>query len=123
MNKHLKFIDSLVCVACGRPRPTHHHLLRVRREYLEPKAGFEEFLVPKYDGRGMAIKNPDCFAIPLCPACHQRLHLCGNERLFLAQCNINDPESFALELFSLSGQRDKALDIIRWRMLGNVQDF
>lgn len=118
--KHLKFIDSLICVCCGRENPTHHHLLRVQAKYYKPKEGEEDFLIPKYNQRGMGKKNPDMFTIPLCPRCHQMLHSDGNERAFLAYCGINDPEKFATSLYNITGNREKAIDLIKWTRLGNV---
>lgn len=118
--KHLKFIDSLICVCCGSPYPTHHHLLRVHQKYLKPVDGTENFLIPKYNGRGMGKKNPDHFTIPLCPRCHQMLHADGNERYFLQCCNILEPEKFALELFRLSGNRKAAIKLIQEKRLYNV---
>lgn len=119
--KHLKFIDSLICVCCANPNPTHHHLLRVHSKYLNAVEGEESFLIPKTGGRGMGKKNPDRFAIPLCPRCHAMLHADGNERHFLSCCNIDYPERFALDLYRLSGKRKEAIQLIRnLRIFKNV---
>lgn len=96
MKNHLKFIDSLICLRCGCQNPTHHHLLRVNQIYLPKKAGEEDFLIPKVKSKGMATKNDDRFTLPLCPKCHQMLHLCGNERYFLRCMGVTEPEEVAL---------------------------
>lgn len=117
---HLKFIDSLICVCCGAENPTHHHLLRVNRQYCPAIKGTENLAFPKIKSHGVGVKNDDRFALPLCPACHQRLHLSGNEREFLKYLNINYPEKLCLELYKVSGNREKAMDLIRWTRLGRV---
>ncbi|RME56842.1 DUF968 domain-containing protein [Candidatus Parcubacteria bacterium] len=54
--KHLKYIRSLPCCACGSPGPNDaHHIISVG------------------NGR-MGSTAPDSHAIPLCRVCHMRLH-------------------------------------------------
>lgn len=120
MTKHLEFIRSLPCLCCGRLGAEAHHLLRVPQEYLGPKKGYENLLIPKYNGRGLAMKNPDAFALPLCHKCHMNLHNDGNEKAFFEYLGLSNPAKFALDIFKLSGQYEKALDLIRWQRLGYV---
>lgn len=113
MNKHLQYIDSLICVCCGKPNPTHHHLLRVNQRYLTPTRGTGGLAFPKYKTKGMGIKNDDKFTLPLCPKCHQMLHLDGNETAFFRYLGINCPEELALDLYSVSGDIEQGINILR----------
>lgn len=116
--KHLLFIDSLNCIVCGREQPTHHHLLRVNREYLPVKEGEEAFLLPKVKSKGMATKADDRFCLPLCPICHAKAHARGNDKKFFEEKGILKPEEKALELFKYSGDYKKAIDLLKWWRLG-----
>lgn len=118
--KHLQFIDSLECLICGSKHPTHHHLLRVDREYLPTKEGEEAFLLPKVKSKGMGTKSDDRFCLPLCPICHRKLHDHGGEKDFLRQKGIEKPEEIALALFDVSGDYKKAMQILKSRRLGRV---
>lgn len=116
--KHLKFIDSLPCVICGRYESTHHHLLRVGNKYLKPKQGEEEFLIPKIKSKGMGTKSDDMFCLPICTKHHAEAHRYGNDKAYFEQHGIEEPEKFALALFKYSGQYEKAIDLMKWHFLG-----
>lgn len=116
--KHLQFIDSLECIVCGYKQPTHHHLLRVSREYLPVKQGEENFLIPKVKSKGMATKSDDRFTLPLCPKCHAQAHASGNDKAYFKSKGIDKPEEKALKLYKLTGLYDKAMDLIRWWKVG-----
>lgn len=118
--KHLKFIDGLECIICGSKHPTHHHLLRVDREYLPIKEGEEAFLLPKVKSKGMATKSDDRFCLPLCPYCHRKLHDYGAEKEFLRKKGIDKPEEKALALYEASGDYKKAMDLLKVWRLGRV---
>lgn len=117
--KHLKFIDTLPCCLCGRRAGiTHHHLLRVDPSYLPIAEGEQDFLIPKVKSKGMGTKSDDRFTIPLCPRCHRAAHDAGNDKAFLFRNGIPDPEEFALYLWKYSGDEAKAIDLIKWQLLG-----
>lgn len=54
----LEHVRSLRCTLCGHPGGEAHHVR-----------------IPGYCGT--ALKPPDCLAVPICRACHQRLHTEG----------------------------------------------
>lgn len=116
--QHLKFIDSLPCIICGSRESTHHHLLRVGSEYLTAKKGEENFLIPKVKSKGMGTKSEDKFCLPICPKHHAEAHRYGNDKAYFAQNKIENPEKIALALFKMSGQYDKANDLMKWVLLG-----
>lgn len=114
--KHLKFIDSLGCCCCGNPYSTHHHLLRVEREFLTPKEGDEFLFIAKVKSKGMGTKSDDKFTLPLCGRCHSEVHLNGNEKRYLASRGIFEPERLALFLYENTGNFD-----VCWERLRDVQ--
>lgn len=117
--KHLKFIDDLPCIVCGRQgETTHHHLLRVSREYLTPTKSTEGLMFPKVKSKGMGTKSDDRFCLPVCPRCHAEAHRMGNDKKYFIEKGVQNPEKFALSLWKLSGCYDKAMDLIRWRFFG-----
>lgn len=116
--KHLHFIDSLECIVCGSKQPTHHHLLRVAREYLPIKEGEEDFLLPKIRSRGVGLKNDDMFCLPLCYKCHAQAHAYGNDKAYFKSKGIDKPEEKALALYKVTGDYAKAMDILKWWRLG-----
>lgn len=118
--KHLEFIDTLNCIVCGAPHPTHHHLLRVSREYLPKKEGEEDFLIPKIKSKGMATKSDDRFCLPVCGKCHAEAHARGNDKAYFEEKGIGKPEEKALALFEVSGNYAKAIDLLKWWRLGRV---
>lgn len=88
--KHLSKFGKFVCLGCGS---THgvvaHHLLTVSIEYLRPKAGTAELLIPKYTVKGFGVKSSDEFTMPLCNKCHARPHYYGSDEKFLEEVGIS----------------------------------
>jgi len=79
-------VRDLTCCVCGSGLEIHaHHLLRA-----EP------------GGRGMALKNADRWAIPLCRAHHDALHGHGGEEEYLAERGI-DGRALASALWAERG--------------------
>lgn len=99
ISKHFKKIDALPCLICGG-RATHHHLLRVDREYLPIREGEENFLIPKKKSKGMGTKSDDRFCLPLCPIHHAEAHARGNDKQYLIEHGIYYPEELALKLYA-----------------------
>lgn len=120
MNKHLKFIDTLPCLICGKNGATHHHLLRVSREYLTPTNETVGLMFPKFKSKGMGTKSDYRFCVPVCPACHARAHQYGNDKAFFENRGIANIEKAALFFYNNSGDYQKCLDYIRWLRLGYV---
>lgn len=117
--KHLQFIDCLPCVVCGwTGESTHHHLLRVDREYLTPTKETEGLMFPKVKSKGMGTKSDDRFCLPVCYKCHSEAHMYGNDKAYFQRHGIERPEEFALALWKLSGLYDKAMDLMNWHLLG-----
>ena len=117
--KHLQFIDSLPCIVCGTTNEiTHHHLLRVGREYLTPTKETEGLMFPKVKSKGMGTKSDDRFCLPVCPKCHAKAHRYGNDKEFFIREGISKPEELALAFFKYSGQYEKAMDLVKWHFLG-----
>ena len=115
--KHLKFIDSLPCIICGG-KSTHHHLLRVSREYLTPTEQTEGLMFPKYKSKGMGTKSDDRFCLPVCTLHHAEAHRYGNDKLYFQKNGIENPESLALSLWKCEGDYAKGYDLIKWILLG-----
>ena len=118
--KHMKFIDSLPCVICGGScgQSTHHHLLRVGREYQSPMDGQEGLMFPKVKSKGMGTKSDDRFCLPICAKHHAEAHRYGNDKQYFQAHGIERPEEFALALWKYSGQYEKAIDLMKWHFLG-----
>ena len=116
--KHLKFIDSLPCVICGRTESTHHHLLRVDREYLTATKETEGLMFPKVKSKGMGTKSDDRFCLPVCPKHHAEAHAFGNDKVYFQKHGIVKPEEFALALWRRSGQNERVMDLMKWHFLG-----
>ena len=117
--KHLQFIDTLPCIVCGKEgQTTHHHLLRVSREYLSPMEGQEGLMFPKVKSKGMGTKSDDRFCLPVCPSCHAKAHRYGNDKAYFQAQGIEKPEELSLALFKYSGQYEKAMDLMKWHFLG-----
>lgn len=114
--KHLKFIDSLPCIICGG-ESTHHHLLRVAREYLPVKEGEECFLIPKIKSKGMGTKSDDRFCLPVCVKHHAECHRYGNDKAYFQQYGIEKPENVALYLWENTGDERRGKDIIKWYLI------
>lgn len=84
------------------------------------KVGEEDFLIPKIKSKGMGTKSDDRFTLPLCPKCHQMLHICGNERYFLRCIGVSEPEEVALYLWKNTGNLEKCLkELTEIRILGS----
>lgn len=115
--KHLKFIDELPCVICGG-WATHHHLLRVSKEYLTPMEGQEGLMFPKVKSKGMGTKSDDRFCLPVCHKHHAEAHRYGNDKAYFQHHGIEKPEAFALALWRISGDNKKAMDFFKWHFLG-----
>lgn len=115
---HLKFIDTLPCVICKCEETTHHHLLRVDKEYLTPTKETEGLMFPKVKSKGMGTKSDDRFCLPVCAKHHLEAHTWGNDKEYFQLHGIMQPEKLALALFNCSGQYEKAMDLIKWRFLG-----
>ena len=120
--KHLKFIDSLPCVICGGAS-THHHLLRVDKEYLTPTKETEGLMFPKVKSKGMGTKSDDKFCLPVCDKHHKEAHRYGNDKRYFQAQGIEKPEALALSLWRCDCDIAKGTDIIKWILLGkkNVQ--
>lgn len=119
MKKHLKFIDSLPCVICAGAcgESTHHHLLRVDKQYLPVTMETEGLMFPKVKSKGMGTKSDDRFTLPLCPKHHAEAHANGNDKEYFLKRGIQ-PEKFALSLYKVSGDYEKAMDLMKWHFLG-----
>jgi len=91
--KHLKFIRSLPCAVCsGAPPCDPHHLLSA--------PGM----------RGVGMKAPDWWTVPLCRECHDRLHReCASktEEGWLLSQGVA-PHILARRLWNNSGDRELA---------------
>lgn len=86
---HLKMVQHLPCVVCGREeRAPPHHLLRV-----DPNS------------RGTGMRNADRWALPMCQAHHNAIHDDGDEEKVLANWGI-DGRAVATALWTERGNRD-----------------
>lgn len=75
--EHLKMVRQLACLGCGHPagaefgdHVTAHHLLRTGE-------------------RGMGMKSPDKWAVPLHFHCHMNLHDSGDEEKWFSDRGID----------------------------------
>lgn len=109
---HLKFIDSLPCALCGG-QSTHHHLLRVSREYLPKIKGTENLMYPKVKSKGMGTKSDDRFCLPLCHHHHAEAHAAGDDKRYFQKKGIEKPEELALKLWECCNNYDDAIYILR----------
>jgi hypothetical protein len=116
--QHLKFIDSLPCVICGRNESTHHHLLRVDRKYLTPTPETSGLMFPKIKSKGMGTKSDDRFCLPVCARHHAEAHRYGNDKQYFQMNGLDEPERLALALFETEQDYDKAMDVMKWHFLG-----
>ena len=82
---HLACIRKLPCCLCGAQPADPHHLMQTGE-------------------RGMGMRSPDRYAIPLCRHHHDALHSNGskNEETFLAEQGI-DGRALAAALWRLTG--------------------
>lgn len=118
--KHLKFIDTLPCVICvgSCGQSTHHHLLRVGREYQSPMDGQEGLMFPKVKSKGMGTKSDDRFCLPICYKHHREAHDRGNDKAYFQAHGISKPEELALALWNVSGQYEMAMEVMKRHFLG-----
>ena len=77
---HLKFVSAQPCLVCARSPSDAHHLKFAQ-------------------GRALARKVSDEFAVPLCRTHHRELHLRGDERTWWQQLNV-DPMLTASALWA-----------------------
>jgi hypothetical protein len=89
---HLRFIQDLSCLTCGRRPPSQAAHVRTGT-----------------DG-AMATKPSDRFTVPLCADCHARQHRCG-ELTFWSTLGI-DPVDRAIALWAVSGDEKAAQRIL-----------
>jgi hypothetical protein len=78
--KHLAFVASQPCLACGRSPCDAHHL-----RFAEPRA--------------LGKKVSDEFTVPLCRVHHRKLHARGDELAWWSEFKI-DPASVAERLWA-----------------------
>ncbi len=87
--EHLRFVAAHPCLACGRAPSDAHHL-----RFAQPRA--------------LGRKVSDEFTVPLCRACHQLLHLSGDEKSWWRERGL-DPAPAAERLWRESrGQSEAA---------------
>lgn len=58
-NEYLSFIRKQACIWCGKNNCSHAHHMRIGGK------------------GGVSIKPSDAYCVPLCPVCHNRIHLKG----------------------------------------------
>lgn len=97
--EHLRNVRQLDCIACGKPAGSMlglemnaHHLLRTGE-------------------RGMGMRSPDKYAIPLHHSCHMELHHNGDEDGFLAERGI-DGRAVAAALWAARGDLEAMRRVI-----------
>lgn len=64
-NQHLFLVRQLPCLLCGAKAPSDPHHLR-------------HGIALKH--RGVGMKSPDRFCVPLCRSCHDGVHALGSRR-------------------------------------------
>lgn len=98
--RHLEFIRSLPCVAMGGDYGVvAHHLLRTPEKAMGRKSG-------------------DNWCLPLYHRVHTQLHACGDEVGFLGDHGITDPMKLAAALWEVTGDHERACEIIRCKEIG-----
>lgn len=81
---HLEMVRKCRCLGCGTLESVcAHHLI----------SGL-------HSERGMGLKAPDSFTIPLCDTCHRKLHGLGSDTLFFDPKSIN-AKAVAIALWHL----------------------
>lgn len=95
--RHLAWIRTLPCVVTGTIPVEAAHI-----SYADPLYGKK--------GRGMGLKEDDCWVVPLNPRQHAKQHSM-NEKNYWKQCGI-DPCAVAKALWECSGDTEKALAIL-----------
>lgn len=92
---HLAWVRTLPCCCCPHPHGPGgeaHHLLRIQGQ---------SGTAPGHR-RGMGLKSPDRWAVPLCRAHHHALHQHGGEESWFAGQGV-DARSLAGRLWLVSG--------------------
>ena len=96
---HLAYLRQLPCVCCGNNTATeaaHVRMPDMRAD--KPKVG-------------MAEKPDDCWALPMCGACHRRQHEDGERRFW--DFGVRDPVFICLALSRVSGDVEAGELIVR----------
>ena len=96
---HLAYLRQLPCVCCGNNTATeaaHVRMPDMRAD--KPKVG-------------MAEKPDDCWALPMCGACHRRQHEDGERRFW--DFGVRDPIFICLALSRVSGDVEAGERIVR----------
>lgn len=88
--KHLDFVRSLPCVVCGASAEAHH--------LLDAGAGT----------RGMGMKAPDRYTVPLCHSHHMELHAHGDETEWMSLRGI-DARALSLRLWCVTGNHEQGV--------------
>lgn len=85
---HLACVRQLPCCICAAPGPNDPHHLMATGE------------------RGMAMKSPDRWAVPMCRKHHDEVQTCGtkNELRWFAERGIADVLMFATHLWEVTGE-------------------
>lgn len=97
--EHRRFIASCPCLICGRNDVQCAHI-----SYADLSVG-KRFT-------GMGEKADDKYTVPLCLLHHDAQHRWGNESDWWARHEV-DPIKVALALFAVSGNLERAEEIIR----------
>jgi hypothetical protein len=93
--KHLRWLHELPCLCCGKRDDTvvGHHL----------RIG---------TSRGMGLKAPDNYTVPLCFVCHDAMHRYGDHYWLEAHDVRNGPD-IANRLYELTSKTTEATDYLR----------
>lgn len=91
--QHVANVGDCPCCICGLVANIHaHHLLRTGE-------------------RGMGIKSPDKYCIPLCVAHHRELHDAGDEEAYLMRHGI-EGRGLAASLWGVRGYLEKMIAVV-----------
>jgi len=93
--KHLAFIRTLPCCVCLRMDTVQACHIRLG--------------LPAHEKGGMGMKPHDKWTTPKCHECHSQAHNCG-EKTFWG--DMKYPIGLAENLYSLTGDREKAIQCI-----------
>lgn len=101
-DEHTDFIRGLPCVRCCSIVGGHPF------GYIYQNSS-DPHHITIGTNRGTALKAGDNYLVPLCREHHSLLHSKGERNFW----NGNDPRGLALELFEISGDEQKAIELIR----------
>lgn len=104
---HLQFIRGLPCLLTGENTSVEACHIR-----------YTDLRVDKHNA-GVGAKPDDMFVVPLCGRMHRLQHSVGDERKFWATYGI-DPVFYALALYAISGDHDRACRIINNALPTNI---